>query len=254
MIDPIDILLPYAPITIELDENKALVHPTNETDFKKIIDKISAGSDSLPVDNINDFNNAWALVVEFILHDDSVFYGFSKVKGGWKIKENNKIKSLVFSEGNFKKIDHIKIFNFRDYFDFISYKNVSYIRNKANYELGLNIREGLLAKRDILVDEFKKNGIITSVDDLTIAIGSNKTLLRRLIASEQNRYYEDQQFIEDMKAIIKQHNFNLNINDDGKFIVDENNIDLFLKLINDKRFISLIKKQMVDADTIEIVK
>ena len=57
-----------------------------------------------------------------------------------------------------------------------------------------------------------------------------------------------------MKAIIAEHDFHLPEDDDGKFIIDENNIDLFLKLINDKRFLSLIKKQMVDADAVQIVE
>ena len=59
-----------------------------------------------------------------------------------------------------------------------------------------------------------------------------------------------------MKVIIDEHGWELELpsDDDGKFIIDENNIDLFLKLINDKRFLSLIKRQMVDADAVEFVK
>lgn len=79
-------------------------------------------------------------------------------------------------------------------------------------------------------------------------------MLRRLVSAEETRYFEDQQFIEDMKAIIVEHQWEINVDNDGKFVIDENNIDLFLKLINDKRFISLIKKQMVDADRVEIVQ
>ena len=57
-----------------------------------------------------------------------------------------------------------------------------------------------------------------------------------------------------MKSAIGEHQFDLPENENGQFIIDENNIDLFLKLVNDKRFISLIKKQMVDADVVEVVE
>lgn len=116
------------------------------------------------------------------------------------------------------------------------------------------IRAGLEAKRDVLVDALAENGIITSVDDLKVAIGTNKPCYVRLVSAEETRYFEDQHVIEDMKNIIAEHEWQIDFDGGGKFIVDENNIDLFLKLINDKRFISLIKKQMVDADRVEIVK
>ncbi|WP_435277370.1 Kiwa anti-phage protein KwaB-like domain-containing protein (plasmid) [Psychrobium sp. nBUS_13] len=146
------------------------------------------------------------------------------------------------------------MFTFRNAIDFLAFGDDVFIRDKAKYELGLNIREGLEAKRDILADAFAQHGIVACVDDLKVAIGTNKTLLRRLVAIEQTRYFEDQEFIEDMKTAIDDHKFDLPSNDDGKFIIDENNIDLFLKLVNDKRFISLIKKQMVDADVVEVVQ
>jgi len=249
---PIQEISEYAALTPELDEDRALVHQINETDFIEIINEINFGADNQPVTEINQFHNSWALIVNFYNEDHS-FFAFSKIKGGWNLKRSNTVGSWVFNEGQFEKVIQDKIFTFRNVFDFIAYGNDVFIRNKSNYELGLNIREGLEAKRDILIDKFSEHGIITSTDDLKIAIGTNKTLLRRLVSVEENRYFEDQEFIEDMKNIIGDHGWNMPEDDNGKFIIDENNVDLFLKLINDKRFISLIKKQMVDADSVELV-
>lgn len=254
-IEPIQQLHAYSPLTMEIDEDRALTHSIEETDFGQIIKKIKNGADNKAVQDIKQFNNAWALVIEFTAANNK-FYAFSKVKGGWNIKRSKSAKNWVFSEGHFKKVEVEKIFSFRNAIDFVAYGDDVFIRDKANYELGLNIREGLLAKRDELVDAFSENGIIASVDDLKVAVGTNKTLLRRLVAAEESRYFEDQQFIEDMKVIIDEHGWEIELpsDDDGKFIIDENNIDLFLKLINDKRFLSLIKRQMVDADAVEFVK
>jgi len=249
---PIEGLSKYEVLTTELDEDRALIHQTNETDFINIINAINSGADNDPVTEIKQFHKSWALIVNFY-NDDHNFFAFSKIKGGWNLKQGSTFGTWVFNEGQFKKVTPDKTFAFRNVFDFIAYGNDVFIRNKANYELGLNIREGLEVKRDILIDKFSENGIITSTDDLKIAIGTNKTLLRRLVSVEENRYFEDQEFIEDMKNIIGKHGWDMPEDDDGKFIIDENNVDLFLKLINDKRFISLIKKQMVDADSVELV-
>ncbi|SBT11939.1 Kiwa anti-phage protein KwaB-like domain-containing protein [Vibrio celticus] len=251
-VEPIRELSTYSALTVDTDEDRALVHSVQATDFACVIEKIRLGADNDPVTNINEFHNAWALVVEFGLGEHK-FFAFSKVKGGWNLRRASTVSSWIFADGDFKKVEVGNTFSFRDYFDFVSYGDDVFIRDKANYELGLNIREGLEAKRDLLVDALADNGIITSVDDLKVAIGTNKTLLRRLVSAEETRYFEDQQFIEDMKTIIAEHQWSIDVDDDGKFVVDENNIDLFLKLINDKRFISLIKKQMVDADRVEIV-
>lgn len=251
-VEPIRNLAAYSALTVDTDEDRALVHAIDATDFSTIITKVRQGADNEPVENIQEFSNAWALVVEFTQENNKLF-AFSKVKGGWNLKRTSSAHNWIFSDGDFKKVEVEKIFTFRDYFDFVAYGDDVFIRDKANYELGLNIREGLEAKRDVLVDALAEQGIITSVDDLKVAIGTNKILLRRLVAVEETRYYEDQQFIEEMKEIVDQHGWDLTVDGDGKFIIDENNIDLFLKLINDKRFISLIKKQMVDADTVEVV-
>lgn len=251
-ISPINNLSAYQVLTTDTDEDRALVDDKINTDFAVIIEKIEDGADNDPVVEISEFNNAWALVFE-LKNDDHKFYAFSKVKGGWNLKSARTVKNWVFREGQFKKVQADRIFTFRDTIDFVAVGEVVFIRDKANYELGLNIREGLEAKRDLLAEAFAQNGIVASVDDLKVAIGTNKTLLRRLIAVEQTRYFEDQVFIEQMKQAINEHNFDLAEDENGQFVIDENNVDLFLKLMNDRRFISLIKKQMVDADVVEPV-
>lgn len=253
VISPINSLSAYQVLTADIDEDRALVDDKENTDFATIIDKIEDGADNDPVTEIKEFNNAWALVFEFSSGEQK-FYAFSKVKGGWNLKSARTAKNWVFNEGQFKKVKAEKIFTFRDTIDFVAVGGDVFIRDKANYELGLNIREGLEAKRDLLADAFAENGIVASVDDLKVAIGTNKTLLRRLVAVEETRYFEDQGFIEQMKQAINEHNFDLAENEEGQFVIDENNVDLFLKLVNDKRFISLIKKQMVDADVVEVVE
>jgi hypothetical protein len=252
-IEPINILNEYQVLTADIDEDRALVHGKDDTDFSTIIEKIEEGADNDPIEDIKQFNNAWALVFEFSGLENK-FYAFSKVKGGWNIKGTNVVKSWAFDAGQFKKVESQKLFTFRDAIDFVAYGNDVFIRDKANYELGLNIREGLEVKRDILADALAEQGIVASVDGLKVAIGTNKTLLRRLVAIEQTRFFEDQVFIEEMKTVIAEHDFDLEENENGQFVIDENNVDLFLKLVNDKRFISLIKKQMVDADVVEVVQ
>ncbi|MBL4761554.1 MAG: DUF4868 domain-containing protein [Gammaproteobacteria bacterium] len=242
----------YSVLTNDTDEDRALIHSLEATDFAEIISKVQEGADNPAITNISEFNNAWALIIQFT-YEQRNLYAFSKIKGGWNLKTSRSAKNWVFREGHFEKVQSDKIFTFRNTIDFVAFENDVFIRDKANYELGLNIREGLEAKRDELVEALEGNGIIASVDDLKVAIGTNKTLLRRLVAAEETRYFEDEQFIEDMKAVITEHEFHLPADDDGKFIIDQNNIDLFLKLINDKRFLSLIKKQMVDADAVQIV-
>ena len=252
-IEPINVLSEYQALTADVDEDRALVDGRGDTDFSTIIEKIEEGADNDPIEDITQFNNAWALVFEFSGANNK-FYAFSKVKGGWNLKSARTVKNWVFNEGQFKKVEAENIFSFRNAIDFVAYGYDVFIRDKANYELGLNIREGLEAKRDILADAFAQHGIVACVDELKVAIGTNKTLLRRLVAIEETRYFEDQDFIEDMKSKINEYQFELPENENGQFIIDENNVDLFLKLVNDKRFISLIKKQMVDADVVEVVE
>lgn len=250
---PINSLSEYRVLSSELDEDQALFDEKENTDFSVIVDKIEKGSDNNPVLDVNEFHNAWALVFEFS-NEEQKIYAFSKVKGGWNLRPARSFKNWVFNEGQFEKVEAEKIFLFRDSIDFVAVGSDVFIRDKENYELGLNIREGLERKRDLLADAFSANGIIASVDELKLAIGTDKRLLRRLVAVEENRYYEDQVFIEQMKQVISEYSFDLSEDENGQFLIDENNVDLFLKLVNDKRFLSLIKREMVDADVVEPVR
>jgi hypothetical protein len=250
-LEPIKNLKTYKALTADVDEDCALVDNKDNTDFATIINEIEDGSDNHPVSDFKEFNKAWALVFEFSSSEQKL-YAFSKVKGGWNLKKRI-LKSLLFDAGAFKKVEPTTIFTFRDVIDFVAIESLVFIRDKANYELGLNIREALEAKRDVLADALAKHGIVASIDDFKLVIGTNKTLLRRCVAIEETRYFEDQSFIEQMKNMNTEHKFGLPENESGQFVIDENNVDLFLKLVNDKRFISLIKKQMVDADIVEPV-
>jgi hypothetical protein len=65
VVEPINNLAAYSALTNAVDEDRALVHSVEDTDFTDIITRIQNGADNEPVTDINEFHNAWALVIEF---------------------------------------------------------------------------------------------------------------------------------------------------------------------------------------------
>ncbi len=71
MIEPIQELSQYSVLTVDVDENRALVDKLENSDFDNVINKINEGADNDVILDIRQFNNAWALVVEYKNENDT---------------------------------------------------------------------------------------------------------------------------------------------------------------------------------------
>jgi hypothetical protein len=245
-IEDIEPISYYKPITENLDEEGSLYARSEETDFNDIIGELDKGSDNDPVLDIEELNKAWAYIVEF-KNDKHRIISFSKIHEGWNILKQKKLLNIIFKEGKFDEIIDGNIFPLNRSFDFIAFNNNVFIKNKNNYEMALNIREGLLLERDIIVKELFKLGIIENIKTFNTAINNNKKYLRKLAMAKDNGYYTDPEFLKAMEHFIKQNKWNL-IRINGKFIITEDNIELFLTIINNGRLKSPINNEIFDAD------
>lgn len=236
----------YQALTVDTDEDSFLFARSEETDFQEILENINKGADNETVKKIEDLHTAWGYAIEFKINNDKII-AFAKINEGWNIKSKLSFLNAVFKEGKFVNIVDGNIFPLRKGFDFISYRNNVFIHNKENYEKALNIREGLVLKRDDIITELKKNNILKDGSLFKKLIGDNKKHLRKLAMAQDYGYYKDKSFLANLEKVAKDNNWGIE-RIEGKFDVNEDNLDLFLTLINNGRLRSPINEELFDTD------
>jgi hypothetical protein len=100
--------------------------------------------------------------------------------------------------------------------------------------------------RDIVLSEFAELKMFSDVELIRKAVGTNLHLLRKISTIQKCGYYKDKAF---WQSLIKQNieqGWNLKI-ENGVVIVDEDNIELLLKLLNNERVESQINQEVFDA-------
>lgn len=236
----------YKPISATLTEDSALFNSIDST-IESIIKLVKSGSDIHSIKKMEELKGCWIYIIEYkIQGSESRYYGFSKTRGDWSLRDKNFIK-IAFTTGRFEKVENPNIFTLNQTFDFVVGNGVNVIRNKAAYELMLNIRDTIVKEIGNGISDIASVEIV-DIDSLKMAIGENKLYARKLKQVVDKSYYKDPEFIKTMKTVIQDRGYNFPTDSNGKFIIDKANVKEFLTLLEDYRMESLIRHKVHDAE------
>jgi hypothetical protein len=141
----------------------------------------------------------------------------------------------------------IPVFNISSSIDFLYYQNLLFVLSKKNFESGLNFREGMKAKAAVFYDSIGQLGLINNIDLLKNFVGDNQKYLRKLSVIQNLSNYKDAEYIKKIVKTAKHYNWDIGYLN-GKFELNENNIDTFLTLLQNKRLKSEITEEIFDID------
>jgi hypothetical protein len=152
----------------------------------------------------------------------------------------------LFRDKQLTDLDDEKVFTLDMHIDFFSYDGITFITNKREFESALNFRRGMEANRDALIQELEALKVFSDVAPIRNGIGSNLHLLRKVSAIQRSGYYKDKEFLEKVIALNHQKGWGLKV-ENGVIVVDDDSVDLVLKLLNNDRLESPINQEMFDA-------
>ena len=235
----------YQAISIDNDDEGYLVARCEETDFNAIKAELVKGSDNGKISDLEDLKRSWGYVFEFDKEGKKI-YAFNKIKFGWNVKKIGGIINALFKDGRFTNVTDGNVFPLSNSFDFIETNNFLFISSKKNFETALNIRDGLIKKRNEALEAFAALGITGPSEDMVCLVNNNKHLMRKLAVAQDNQYYKDPEFLNQMELVIGENGWGIE-RKEGVFILDEDNIETFLTLINNGRLKSMINHEVFDA-------
>jgi hypothetical protein len=132
--------------------------------------------------------------------------------------------------------------------DAFHYKNTTFVTSKKDFETGLRYRDAMRTTAKNTVTQIANSGVIANAAHLLDGREDKYQLLRRLAGIGKNPRFQDPRWLKRVQELNTEHSWNLKFNDEGKLLLDDECLDLILTLLRDRRALTLIYKEMIDAE------
>lgn len=215
------------------------------TDFPKVEVAINAGFDNAIAKEYQDLLNSWAYVVQ-LEHGNDRLYAWRKISTLTQPKKVQSRQATFFVEHKLVDVEDKEVFLIDPRFDFFVHGGMIFIANKKEFEVSMNFREGMKAKAAEVIKNFNESGHFKNVDLIQKHVGDNMHHLRKMASILKAGYYQQPDYIQRMIEVSKEEGWELKV-EDGQVVVEEETIELLLKLLNNDRLRSPINNEIFDA-------
>lgn len=215
------------------------------TDFLKVEVAINSGFDNAIASEYKDLLNSWAYVVQ-LEHGNDRLYAWRKISTLTQPKSVQSRQATFFVEHKLVDVEDKEVFLIDPRFDFFAHGGLIFIANKKEFEISMNFREGMKAKAAEVIQNFNQSGHFKNVELIQKYVGDNMHHLRKMASILKSGYYRQPDYIHRMIEVSREEGWELKV-ENGKIVVEEETIELLLKLLNNDRLRSLINGETFDA-------
>ena len=215
------------------------------TDFPKVEEAINADFNNAIAKEYQDLLNSWAYVVQ-LEHGNDRLYAWRKISTLTQPKKVQSRQATFFVEHKLVDVEDKEVFLIDPRFDFFVHGGMIFIANKKEFEISMNFREGMKAKAAEVIQNFNESGHFKNVDLIQKHVGNNMHHLRKMASILKAGYYQQPDYIQRMIEVSKAEGWELKV-EDGQVVVEEETIELLLKLLNNDRLRSPINNEIFDA-------
>ena len=215
------------------------------TDFTKVAAEIGKGFSNQRVTSHEELLRSWAYVILFE-KDDRKLYAWKKISADTQPKKAAAKDLAFFLNKKLVDLDDKEVFMIYPRYDFFVYGGTTFIANKRQFESSMNFREGMKAKAAQVIQDFIDSGKLENTERITRYVGENLHHLRKMASILKAGYYKQTDYIQQMIVVSKSEGWELNVKN-GKVVVEDETIELLLKLLNNDRLRSPINNEVFDA-------
>lgn len=234
----------YDFLTADQDDRLLTIEST-ETDFTKIQAEVDKGLSNKKVEKYDDLLDSWAYVIK-LEHQGGAVYGVRKINKFTRSAKLKAVSYFIFEDKKLVDLDDKQVFALDTHIDFFTYDGTAFIANKKEFESVLNFREGMERNRNVILAEFVDLKVFVDVEPIRRVVGENLHLLRKMSSIQKSGYYKKKTFLDELIKKNVEKGWNLKV-ENGVIVVDENSVDLVLKLLNNERVESQINHEVFDA-------
>jgi hypothetical protein len=213
-----------------------------ETDFPRIQAAVEQGLEAPKVERFEDLRDTWAYVLKLERAEQAV-YGVRKISRSTRVTKPRSY--FLFRDSKLAELADEGVFTLDLRLDFFVHDGVVFILDKREFESVLNFRAGMERNRDTVLREVDSLHLLSDVEPLRVAVGSNLHLLRRVSAIQRNGYYRDPEFMKNLVELNRTEAW-VPI-EHGRIVVTAENVDTVLTLLNNGRLRSPVNNELFDA-------
>lgn len=217
----------------------------DSTDFTKVAAEIGKGFGNQRVTSHEELLRSWAYVILFE-KDDRKLYAWKKISADTQPKKAAAKDLAFFLNKKLVDLDDKEVFMIYPRYDFFVYDGTTFIANKRQFESSMNFREGMKAKAAQVIQDFVDSGKFENTERITKYVGENLHHLRKMASILKAGYYKQTDYIQKMIVVSKKEGWKLTVKN-GKVVVEDETIELLLKLLNNDRLRSPINNEVFDA-------
>lgn len=215
------------------------------TDFTKVAAEIGKGFSNQRVTSHEELLRSWAYVILFE-KDGRKLYAWKKISADTQPKKAAAKDLAFFINKKLVDLDDKEVFMIYPRYDFFVYDGTTFIANKRQFESSMNFREGMKAKAAQVIQEFVDSGKFENTERITKYVGENLHHLRKMASILKAGYYKQTDYIQKMIVVSNNEGWKLSVKN-GKVVVEDETIELLLKLLNNDRLRSPINNEVFDA-------
>lgn len=219
------------------------------TDFYRIFEQLqNLNPEEDIIDNIEELVKAKSYLIILRNEEGIQTVGFKTLPENWKMKKDRGLIPLLYRENRFEDLVEENIFSISSFVDLIYFDEALFILSKKNFEIGLNFRDGMIAKAEELYEEIQKGNLFINVDILISRVGNNQRYLRKIATIKNLGYYQDANYLLRLRTINEQRNWGIQFQD-GQIVITEEHLDAILTLLQNKRLHSELTDETFDVDS-----
>lgn len=215
------------------------------TDFTKIETAINESFENPHATQYDELLNSWAYIVLFEKDNDRL-YAWRKINAMTQPKKALTQKATYFHNHSLIDVDDKEVFLIDPRFDFFVYEGVVLIANKKGFESSMNFREGMKKNATDVLSEFKELEFADNVHLIEKFVGDNLHHLRKLASIRKSSYYKQPDYLTRLMQVSAEEGWELKI-ENGRIVVEEETVELLLKLLNNDRLRSPINNELFDS-------
>lgn len=228
-------------------DNDFLGISTAETDMAQILSQITSGSIATAT-RYDDLVNSWLYIARLDAPNQPPLFAVRRISQVWTTKKVSQLINMAFSNNMLIDIEQDSVFKIDRHIDFFAHEEAIFIADKKNFETAMNFRVGMENTRDELAQELVDSHVLDASDAFLALIGNNMRRLRKLSQVKKSGYYKNADFMERLRAINRKEKWGLLYSRSGTLTVNESNIDVVLRVLNNDRLRSPINAESFDVE------
>jgi hypothetical protein len=218
---------------------------TDETSFADLQALVDLPAEEHRVSTDRDLKNISAYLIR-LRAGEQVLYCIKQVTDAWKTRKSRDLVNVVFHANRLELVQD-KSFTIAKSLDFVVLDNDVFIFKKRAFESLLGYKVEYENSFSALQEDASFVACFSDLQPLVEHVGTNTMHLRRLAVIHQRGHYADPAYMERLRQVNAEQQWNIQFNEDGRIVATPETIRVIMQVLLNHRLYSQLSLSTFDV-------